>query len=347
LAISWLAAAAPAHAQQQVQPKALIWVATPVDRALVERVRGQVSDLDLELVVVESDAAASRQMPDAAHVFAVVRFTRDDPSRDRIVVHIRPSQGNLGFDREVGDGTPTPGGELGSATLEAAALIVREALRYLVTAEPPALKPAQKAAPRPAQALPRDRRSHEPAAAGSRIGFSSEALWELVFDGAGFFRRSGPGLRLGAEYSRLELSAWVTSSLPVTEHDQYGAVRLRRHAFGLRGGRHWQLSAPVSLDLGVVMGAALYVRSAQRLEPFVSARSDRTSKSVLFGPELRLGWAPASGPLELGLSFSLLAVPGAPRIGYQVDGRFEPSFVIWRLQPSLALGAKLRTMRSP
>ncbi|HEY2407583.1 MAG TPA: hypothetical protein VGI10_16355 [Polyangiaceae bacterium] len=126
----------------------IVWVETSDDLALVERIRGQVSDLDLALVVQESSPTLQHSTTDP-HAFAFVWFTRNDSSSDHIVVHAAAAQSGASHElvREVGDGTMTPRGELGSATLEAAALVVREALRELAATEPPA--PAQITTPAP------------------------------------------------------------------------------------------------------------------------------------------------------------------------------------------------------
>lgn len=344
----WFLASVPlVRAAEAARATVLIFVETTDDRALVERVRGQVSDLDLELWVVEQSPGSPREVPAHSRAVALVWFTRSNRDVDRVVVHAAAADGDPEptLAREIGAGRPTPDGELSSATLEAAALVVREALRTLIVNEPAAPEPpapeapAPKPPPRPPTKAALERPpSSVPAAEGAH--FRAEATWELVLDGVGPFRRQGPGLRLGAACRGVELSALVASSLPVTEEDQHGAIRLRRHVVGLGARQTWRLSAPVSLQLGAVGGVALYQRKALRLDPAVSASGDQLSPSALFGPEVRLGWAPGSGPLELGLMAAVHAVPEAPRIGYRIDGRFEPSFVIWRVQPSVGVSLK-------
>jgi hypothetical protein len=132
-------------AAAEPSPKALIWAASTEDRALVKRVRGQVSDLDLEVSVVDADVAGADHVSSDPRVFALVWFTRSDPSVDRIVVHATSTRGDAKPEmiREIGAGTPTPSGELQSATLEAAAVVVREVLRELAAKESAAPAPAR------------------------------------------------------------------------------------------------------------------------------------------------------------------------------------------------------------
>jgi hypothetical protein len=106
---------------------------------------------------------------------------------------------------------------------------------------------------------------------------------------------------------------------------------------GVRARYEWSASRALSIGVGVRTGVALYARSAERLSPAVVASSDRVNVSALIGPELRFGWAPGGGPLELAFTGGVSLLPSAPRIGYQVDGHFESSFSIWRLQPTLGL----------
>jgi hypothetical protein len=322
------------------QPKVRILVKTDDDRALLERVRGQTSDLELRLeVAFESDDPA-RPVDAKSPAFASVWFQRDNPRIDRVTVRVEAIQESPRrmLVREVGDGSPTPSGELSSATLEAVALVVREALRDLLQKEPVEAPPAR--SPPSAPPIPSDKPPTP-----EQVSFTSEVIWEVVFDGVGAFRRIGPSFRMGAKYKSLELGALAALSLPVTERDPYGDNRLRRYVFGLRAGRHWQASRALSFETAIVAGAVLYARSVQRLEPVVEGASDRVNSSVLLGPELKLGWAPLAGPVEIGLSLGLSVVPGAARSGYQVDGRFEPTLVIWRVQPSCGIGVKFRADR--
>lgn len=306
---------------------------------MVERVRGQVSDLDLTLVQVEAKPST-----DVARALALVWFTRPDPNRDRIVVHATHGEQHRAWVREIGDGAPAVAGELSSATLEAAALVVREALRDLLRNDPP--EPEPRAEPKRAVAAPiRAPPVTKPKSRPARVGIRAELGWEIALDGVGLFRRQGPALLLGATYRALELSLFAGSSLPVTERDRYGAIRLLRQVAGVRAGNEWRVSDAFALNLGLRAGLALYARSAEELRPVVVPRGDRVSASLLFGPELRAAWAPASGPFELTLACGLDAVPGAPRIGYQVDGHFEPSFSVWPLQPTLGIKAAFRTDR--
>jgi len=63
---------APLPAAEAQRPRALILVDSASDRALVERLRGQVSDLDFDLVVVEGSPARAAALSLELHAIAVV-----------------------------------------------------------------------------------------------------------------------------------------------------------------------------------------------------------------------------------------------------------------------------------
>ena len=76
------------------------------------------------------------------------------------------------------------------------------------------------------------------------------------------------------------------------------------------------------------------------MQPNVTSATNRVSVCFLFGPELSAGWAPLRSPFEFALRAGAYAVPAAPRIGYEIEGSFEPSFTIWRVQPSMGFVAR-------
>jgi len=113
--------------------RAAVLVTSPQDRALTERIRGQTSDLDAEITVVdalrvaptfearmrEADTVARRASSNAVFWFrvtgGVVVVYVSVPAQDRVLV------------RSLGGGA----GKVSSSTLEAAALVVRDGLRAL------------------------------------------------------------------------------------------------------------------------------------------------------------------------------------------------------------------------
>ncbi len=327
--------ATPLVAAEPTRSQVLVRVANADDEALLERVRGQVSDLDIDLEVVQEQPAA-----DASGSKVIVWFTRPDSNADRVVVHAMQSGSDRTLVREIGDGAPTESGALSSGTLEAAALIVREALRELTAREPAAST---------AQPLPES--SVRVVAASmiiktpdrSRISYRGQVDWTEVLDGVAAFRRQGPTFMLGGIYREFELSLFAGSSLPASESDAHGVIRLRRHVFGVRGGHQWRLTRTFETSLGLRAGAALYARSAEALQTDVTPNGSHLTVSGLIGPELRIGWAPSAGPIEFTLTSGLDFVLGAPRIGYQVKGQFSPSFEVWRLQPTFGIGVAFRS----
>ncbi len=340
-------ASAQAAAAKRRLPLVTVWEGSLQDQRLVERLRGQVSDLAVEMVTAGRSGPPQASSPDSP-AFARVWFTREEPLLDWVWVYVT-AEGRVPkreVMRKIGSGKPTPDGELTSATLEAAALVVREVLRNLLAeglAEPK--KPAAKRvhSVRPARELraPPEPADHE------FIRLSSEVVVETVFDGAAVFRRAGLGLRLGVTYEQFELSALGALSFPVKESDPFGETRLGRYVLGLKAGRGFQPWDSIAVDLNIVAALVFYARSTDSLDPAVLGSADRVTRAALFGPELRLGWAPGGGPFELGVFGAIGFVPAAPEIGYEVDSRFEPTFSISPIQPSFGLSAKFRVGRVP
>jgi hypothetical protein len=323
--------------------RVVVWVVTADDNALVERVRGQLSDLDLALEVHHGeaplDASSARENFSGSKVLAVVWFQRPAPDADRVVVHAHEVATQRTSVREIGDALPTPDGALSSATLEATALVVREAVRAMAMrdAAPP---PEPVAATPPPPEPPPSQRT-------ARVSFRADFAWIAVFDGAEDGARHGPRLGLDARYQAFELGLFAGTTLPTEDEDAYGVIRLRRHVFGAHPGYAWRNRDGLALGVGLRAGIVLYARSTENPKANVTPTSGSVSPSLLVGPELRLGWSPASGPIELALSAGLDFVPSAPVIGYDVGGTFEPAQTIHRLQPVVGLGAAFHTARAP
>src|SRR6185503_6375025 len=151
--------AAPPSEATVTRVRVFVRVEAPDDRALVERVRGQVSDLALELEVVEDGRAL-----DDAGALAVVWFARPEPNADRIVVRVMDLRRGRTLVRDLGGGGRAADGALSSGTLEAAALVVREALREMVLVPPP--PPEQRREPISAKVAPL-----RPTTTGDRVSF--------------------------------------------------------------------------------------------------------------------------------------------------------------------------------
>jgi hypothetical protein len=165
-----------------------------------------------------------------------------------------------------------------------------------------------------------------------------------VFDAADTVRH-GPRLGLDARYRSFELGLFAGTTLPTEDEDAYGVIRLRGHVFGARAGYEWRTSDGLALGVGLRAGLALYARSTESPRADVTPTSGSVNPSLLVGPELRLAWAPGSGPVALALSAGLDLVPNAAVIGYEVGGGFEPALTLHRLQPVVGLGVAFDTAR--
>jgi len=322
------------------QHRALIWIRTKSDPALVERVLGQVSDLDIALLVKHT-TEAEPPIPTDSGVFAVVWFSRPDLALDRIVVHVSETSDGAGRQlvRTVGSGSPTSNQQLESATLEAAALVVRAALRELGSEQPQSLHPGE------AQEPEEETEPTPPStAADGAPGLLVDAGWSAVFDGLGSGFSTAPRLHLGAHFGSFNVSALGTTGLPTLVDDEYGTMTHRRHSLGARVGYEFWISESLSLDLAFVVGAALHDRRVMQINADVQAVKDRTSASLLLGPELRLGWRFGKSPFDIGACAALYAVPQAPRVGYEIDGTFAATSEIRKLQPSFGITVKAQSL---
>jgi hypothetical protein len=124
--------------------RVLVRVASPADRALVARVRGQLSDVSAELTPVETaplEATFAEQVQ-AAHALAgqrgadvVLWFASTSSagagSASGLLVHVATPRNERILTRRLLDGDAADGGKVPSSLLETAALTVRSAITAL------------------------------------------------------------------------------------------------------------------------------------------------------------------------------------------------------------------------
>ncbi|WP_244219700.1 hypothetical protein [Corallococcus interemptor] len=302
--------------------RAVARVASLEDRALLERVRGQSSDLP---VVLEAEAGLAMDAgPDGAwreaertalrrDARAVLWFTREG-ARLRVSV-AAPRTGHLFVRTARVEGAPET--LTWSVGAEALALAVRSALRAVDAGEPlgevVAPPPPPPALPPPEVATPLAEPVNE---AFLQVGLHA------ALDGYHPGGQQGLSVGLGWAGQRLHLRAQVLASLPVHLRDAYTDIRLTQGSAlawadvpFLEAG-HWL--ATVGLGAGV---AGFWRRTEARAAEVEPAPS-RWLAAFVVGPAVRVRWRRFAAAFALEATLSGEVLLGRPRLGYSVDGDF-------------------------
>jgi hypothetical protein len=351
-----LCLAAPVlQAQAAPRPRVVVWFDEASEPPLVERIRGQCSDLDLEIILyrsprVSGDVGAVTEIAEQRRAAVVVWSSREDPHADRLTVHVADPAHHRLLSREVGSGGVAE--DPSSATLEAAALVIREALRAIAAGEPigeeappaPPPPPAATQTASPPAPVPSSR--SRPMAPAPPVPETAVPMrwqvgmaWESAWDGATPYGQPGPGLSVFLQRGSLDVGLFATAGIPSRIENDHGAVRLSRHAAGAWLGLVGAPGARASVAVGLRLGLLGYYRSTEETAG-VAAAAPSLKVYALLGPELRLGYRPTPADVRLVLSGGLDLAPRAPEIGYEVGGQVEPVLSPWHLQPRLGLGAE-------
>ncbi|WP_223643101.1 hypothetical protein [Corallococcus sp. EGB] len=307
--------------------RAVTRVATPEDRALLERVRGQSSDLP---VVLESEAGPpldaspggawreAEQLASREDARAVLWFTRDG-AQLRVSV-AAPSTGHL-FVRSARVEGP-PESLTWSVGAEALALTVRSALRAVDAGEPlgevvaPAPPPPVVTAPPPLPPVAAD-----PVVTVPVEGAFVQVGLHVALDG--YYPRGQQGLSVGAGWAGrvLRLRAQVLASLPVHLRDEYADIRLTQGAALAWADMPFVKAGAWEATVGLGAGIAGFWRRTAARASEVEPTPSRGVAAFVVGPAVRMAWrlGPAFA-LEATLSGEVLL--GRPRLGYATDGGF-------------------------
>ena len=330
LALAGVAAAAPLR---------VVVLAGRDDDAVIARVEGQVADLSVTLTRGPAPAAAhdlARQLAAAGAIArttdadAVVWFVADgdgwivnvaDPAAGRVLVR-RIDGGAGAMDR--------------SAALEAAALVVRTALRGLaaggeigVVAEPP--PPPSPTPPPPPPAPPR---ATPPAA--PRIAPLAEVGWIAALDGDAAAGHHGLAAALGVRRGRWQLAATVAHFPATARTSALATIAVDRQALGLAGARALLARPAWRLHLGLAFAATRFGRATTATSGALMATADRATWSATVTPTVRidrrLGRA-AWLALDVGAT-ALATVPA-----FEVRGPAGAAEVgrLWAVEPTVAL----------
>jgi hypothetical protein len=328
---------------------AVLRASSPEDAQLAERLQGQLSDLPVVLRVSPGPAPsteATEQWRTAVALaeqgpFRVVIWFHHES--EAIVVHVAEPATRRLLVRRVQVETHRRKGR--SAAAEAAALIVRSALKALVAGnpvgdvveevpEPPALDPpALEPSPPPPAPAPAS------SAAPTREGWGMSVGWQSTLVGDGPLGQHGARLGVGWEGARLRARVLLLASLPTPLSDEYTRVSLSRHALGAGVDAAVVSTEHFRLGAGLEVGLAGILRDTVALAPGVQAAPLRLTPSLYGAPTLAARWR--AGPVALEASLALDVLTTVPTLGYQQQGTFILRNSLWRAQPRFGLAILL------
>jgi len=325
------------------------------DRALTERVRGQTSDLDAEIIVRDTrslpptlearmrgaDAIAAASIATASSADAVVWFRVADG--EVIIYAVIPAQDRVLVRSVGGPGKPS------SSTLEAAALVVRHVIRALGEGatvgelrEPPkddALPAPLYACASPVCAAPESPIALlTPPAARASPTFLGAAGWQIVRARDAPSVMNALGLRLGARYRWLSAAVALTlGAIDVERVREHADILVRRHSLGLAAGGSWALGRDTSVDLNLAAGAVAFVRATRSLAPTIAPTETDSHVRAFFGPEARVVSTIAS-PLSLVVSAGIDLVANTPRFEVMSAPGSSAVYALAVAQPHIGIG---------
>lgn len=324
----------------------------PDDRLLLERVRGQTNDLDVQ---IETDSGrplepslaeqlrTARTLTESRRARVAVWFVRDDSG---LTVHVsEPGAGRVLVRRlehivEEGQGTALSA----SADSEAVALLVRSALRALaaggeIGVSEKEVAPAPSPTPPVSEAAPA-----RPPAPPPAWQLDATAGWHGALDGV-----SGAGQHAFVGAVTLRRGMWSAGvrggvGLSSTLQDELASVQLARHHAVLRLGVSPWSTDTWQLDVALGCGAALYTQAASARTDNLRAAPDTRRVLALLQGELSLGVLPPAfgGWFGLSLAVGVDALPRVPELGYTQGGQFRRWDRLHAVQPRGGLSLLLR-----
>jgi hypothetical protein len=356
----------------------LVRVCSERDRAALERVLGQTSDLAVTVLAredgplepgYERQLERARQLASEQRVSAVVWFaqrssTQAAASESWLVYVATPADGRVlahrlepGASDDARD--PAVREESTSALLEQSALIVRFALQGLIetgdlaTALPPptaeAKAPArnrperaEKTAVPAAEPEERDAASDasgQGAPAGDRVHAWFALGYELAADGFAPAGVHALRARAGAELDGWEAGLVASAGLPVERETAPAGMRLQRVRLGALLGARLPVAARWSLALGAQVGTLLQRRTTIGAVAGATARASRWNADLVLGPEVSLHMR--SQPWGLVLGAALDVLPSPTHFALRAGDEQLDALQPARVQPRVFIAAEL------
>ena len=339
-ASAWIAAA-PASAE----PLRVVLAGGARDAELVLRVEGQVADLDATLARDATSMPASplpvqlvtaRRLARTHAADVVVWFVRDDGD---IIVHVTDTGGDRVLVRRVGAG----GGAMAeSAAIEAAAVIVRTALRGLAAGGEIGVAVERELPPDPVVEPPPPPREDDlggvrPLRPSATIG------WSSVLDGESSTGHHGVSARLGVAGGPWRFAVALTHRPAISLESAMATIDVERQTIGvalgldvaggaqLRRATRWRVSAEVALAM------TRFDRTTTATGATIEPTADRATWTPTATPAVRISRRVARGAwLELALGADLVAQ--APEFGVATPQGFATIGRLWPVEPHAALG---------
>jgi hypothetical protein len=362
-AVITLIAGAEHGARAADSPRVVVRAPDATSRALLQRIRGQTSDLDQEII----DAAQPPMEPRigdelvTARLFAARYDARvvvwfDTTGESLTLFFSIPKEG-----RTLVRSLERPAGRE-SATLEAAALIVRSVLRALAAGAtigltlakpldiPAAVEPAPSApAPAVPHPVPAPRTAPEaevsapaPQAPGMRWGWLLSAGWHSAMSGQSVWLQ-GVEARGGVSRGPFMLGLQLSLDAPTELTDRYATVRLSRGAASAFGAVAIPAGDALRFALAVGAGAAGFPRQSEDVSAGVVRAPDAWNVSALLDGEIgasyRGAWQGAVWALALRVGADVVLAP--PTIGYDIGGSFVAVHALWTVQPKGVLALEV------
>lgn len=319
----------------------------PLD-AVVERIRGQVSDLPVDIRSVEleppaADTALQRGRDDAA--LAVVWL---EPLPDgTIVLHVAASRTGEVLDRRL-EPSAQPASAALSERLETAAVVVRATLEALLATgrisspPPPVDVPAPSAAPPPpTTTTPKQVPSPLPPPTRDRVRFRMGLGWLVVVDGKTNAGLQGPVVRGELRWKNVGIGLQGAVSLTGTIDDAAATLHVMRGSFGgdllaaFPLHRAWTLEG--HLSAGVV---AFHRATVENPAAGVLSTPDQTAWTAELGADAVVTFAPSQRLRSLRLVGSAGAglLFARPRYDFVTTQGIAEGPALWPVQPRFMLG---------
>ena len=334
----------PAHGDDRLR---VLLVGGPRDAELVTRVEGQVADLDATL---ERDTTVMPSSPLPVQLVTARRLARTHTAdvvvwfvmdRGDVIVHVTDTGGDRVLVRRVeagGDAMAT------SAAIEAAAVIVRTAVRGLaaggeigVTVErelppDPVVEP-----PPPPTARDEDLGSVRPLRPSATVG------WSSVLDGESSTGHHGVSARLGVAGGPWRFAVALTHRPAASMESPMATIDVERQTIGIAlgldvaGGAQLRRAARWRLNTEVGFAMTRFGRTTTATGITVEPTADRATWTPTATPAVRIARRLARGAwLELALGADLVA--RAPEFGVATPTGFATIGRLWPVEPHAALG---------
>jgi hypothetical protein len=350
-----MAALAGGDARAADAQRVAIRVADPTAHALMQRIRGQTSDLDQEILEVgqppmepriADELGTAKRLAAQLDARVVVWF---DMTGESLTLFFAIPRENRTLVRTMERTSAEPVAP--SATLEAAALVVRSVLRALasgatigVTLARPLDEPT---APAPPEAPARPVPMTAPLTGPSSVpwGWLLAAGWHGTGSGAGAWLQ-GIEARAGVANDAWTVGVQLSLDAPTELTDRYATVRLSRAAAGAFAGYAVGLGESFRVVLAVGAGAVGFPRQSVDVSAGVSRAADAWNASALFASEVgaayRRRWLGVVWGVGVRAGADFVLTP--PTIGYDVAGTFVAEHTLWNVEPKAVVLAEVGSL---